>query len=67
MHNDDDIDDDDDDDDNDDDDIYLAASSDTFLSTLMAFNTLPTFRTFLLYYLLYSGTGQLNGQFSKFF
>ena len=32
----------------DDDDLHLAASSDTFLSTLMARNTLPTLRTFLL-------------------
>ena len=44
--------DDDDDDDDDDDNIYLAASSDTFLRTLMARNTLPTFRTFLLYHVL---------------
>ena len=36
------------DDDDDDDDFYLAASSDTFLSTLIARNTRPTFRTFLL-------------------
>ena len=32
----------------DDDDYHLAASSDTFLRTLMARNTRPTFRTFLL-------------------
>ena len=35
-------------DDNDDNNLYLAASSDTFLSTLIALNTLPTLRTFLL-------------------
>ena len=51
--NDDDDDNGDDDDDDDDDNIYLAASSDTFLRTLMARSTRPTFRTFLLYYVLY--------------
>ena len=51
--NDDDDDNGDDDDDDDDDNIYLAASSDTFLRTLMARSTRPTFRTFLLFYVLY--------------